>query len=160
MKRKKRFKGTFLTEEEFRVLNVLLKYGRVSDVARILGKAQPTISIVKKRIEEKLNMAVETVKLAISLGLISRSDLLDVISNIETQSEFRDLRSELLLERYFSVLNEIIKSTIKRTAPGLLELLNIYILYSQREKIPVARILPYNILNTGIHSHVEEALIE
>ena len=132
MKRKKRFKGTFLTEEEFRVLNVLLKYGRVSDVARILGKAQPTISIVKKRIEEKLNMAVETVKLAISLGLISRSDLLDVISNIETQSEFRDLRSELLLERYFSVLNEIIESIIKRTAPGLLELLNTY--YTHREK--------------------------
>jgi len=89
-------------------------------------------------------MAVETVKLAISLGLISRSDLLGVISNIEARSEFRDLRSELLLERCFSVLNEIIESTIKRTAPGLLELLNIY--YTHREKkLLVTRILPYNI---------------
>ena len=55
--RKKRFRGTFLTEEEFRVLSVLLSCGRVSDAARVLGRAQPTISIVKKRIEEKLNMA-------------------------------------------------------------------------------------------------------
>jgi len=158
LRRKKRFKGTFLTEEEFRVLNVLLKYGRVSDAARTLGKAQPTISIVKKRIEEKLKMSLETVKLAINLGLISRSELLDMISIIETHSEPEDFRREWLLNRYFILLNEIIESTIMRTTPGLLELLNIYFTYNET-RISTSRILLHDIPSTRIHSQVEKALI-
>jgi transcriptional regulator len=82
--RKKRYRGTFLTEEEVRILDLLLKYDNVSEVARMLGKAQPTVSIAKKRIEEKLNMSLETVKLALSKGLISKDELMKLISTVET----------------------------------------------------------------------------
>jgi len=156
--RKKRFRGTFLTEEEFRVLSVLLSCGRVSDAARVLGRAQPTISIVKKRIEEKLNMAIETVKLAISLGLISRSELYDLISSINVHSGIGDFKSEWLLERYLSLLSSIIESTIKKTTPGLLELLEVY--YTSRErKVELAKTLLPSILSNKTRSHIGEVLI-
>ncbi len=89
--KKKRFKNTLLTEEEFRVLIALVKYGRVSDVAKILGKAQPTISIVKKRIEEKIYAALETIKLALSMGLINKETILDII-NSTTPSDLVNLK--------------------------------------------------------------------
>lgn len=80
MKRKKRYGRTFLTEEEVRVLDVLLKYERVIDAAKELGKAQSTVSTVKKRIEEKISMAIETIKLALNKGLIDKKELLKLIN--------------------------------------------------------------------------------
>ena len=103
-------------------------------------------------------MSLETVKLAINLGLISRSELLDMISIIETHSEPEDFRREWLLNRYFILLNEIIESTIMRTTPGLLELLNIYFTYNET-RISTSRILLHDIPSTRIHSQVEKALI-
>jgi len=90
VRRRKRYGRTFLTEEEVRVLDVLLKYGRVTDAARELGKAQPTVSIVKKRIEEKIRMAIETVLLALSKGLIDREELLKLINTAVTYGEFEE----------------------------------------------------------------------
>jgi len=80
LKRKKRYGRTFLTEEEVRVLDVLLKYERVIDAAKELGKAQSTVSTVKKRIEEKISMAIETIKLALNKGLIDKKELLKLIN--------------------------------------------------------------------------------
>ena len=97
--RKKRFGRTFLTEEEVRVLDVLLKYGRVTDAARELGKAQSTVSIVKKRIEEKISMAVETVKLALSKGLIDREELLRLIHTAVTYERLGEDSEKRMRER-------------------------------------------------------------
>lgn len=102
--RKKRYGRTFLTEEEVRVLDVLLKYGKVTEAARELGKAQPTVSTVKKRIEEKLSMAIETVKLAVSKGLIDREELLRLINTAVTYEELKregvKKRSQLVSVRH------------------------------------------------------------
>ena len=87
--KKKKYGRTFLTEEEVKVLDVLLKYGKVTEAARELGKAQSTVSIVKKRIEEKLSMAIETVKLAVSKGLIDREELLRLIKTATTYEELK-----------------------------------------------------------------------
>ena len=90
--RKKKYRRTFLTEEEVRVLDVLLKYERVTEAAKELGKAQPTISTVKKRIEEKISMAIETVKLALSKGLIDREELLRLINTAVTYEELKRMK--------------------------------------------------------------------
>jgi len=88
--RKKRYGRTFLTEEEVKVLDVLLKYRKVTDAAKELGKAQPTVSTVKRRIEEKLSMAIETVKLALRKGLIDREELLRLIDTAVTYEELKE----------------------------------------------------------------------
>ena len=145
--RKKRFKGTFLTEEEYRVLAVLLKYGRVSDAARVLGKAQPTISIVKRRIEDKVEKALETVRLAVSLGLVDRETLLDLLSSASEQSRIVSRIVEhgekTLLGDYRSILGEVANTTIERTTPGLLELVEHYTV--KRETILRATRLEYTV---------------
>jgi len=89
--KKKRYGGTLLTEEEVKILDALLKRDKVSDVAKELGKSQPTVSIAKKRIEEKLRMAIETVKLALSKRLIDRDELLGLV---EATEAYRRLGSE------------------------------------------------------------------
>ena len=76
---KKRYMRTLLTEEEVKVLDMLEKYEKVTEAAMKLGKAQPTISIAKRRIEDKLDMAIQTVKLGVQRGLISEDDLLRII---------------------------------------------------------------------------------
>lgn len=90
--RKKRFGRTLLTEEEVRVLDALLRYGNVTEAAERLGKAQPTVSIVKRRVEEKIDMAIETLKLALEKEIISVDDLLKLISSAET---YKKIRKEL-----------------------------------------------------------------
>jgi hypothetical protein len=141
--RKKRFKGTFLTEEEYRVLAVLLKYGRVSDAARVLGKAQPTISIVKRRIEDKVEKALETVRLAVSLGLVDRETLLDLLGSASEQSRIVEYEERTLLGDYRSILGEVANTTIERTTPGLLELLEHYTV--KRETVLKATRLEYTV---------------
>ena len=122
--KKKRFRGTLLTEEEYRVLTALLKCGRVSDAARVLGKAQPTVSIVKKRIEEKIERALETVKLALSLGILDREAVLELLSSVEGLGAPAP-RGAGLLEEYLGVLGEVADTVINKRAPGLLELLEL-----------------------------------
>jgi len=158
--RKKRFKRTFLTEEEFRVLTVLLKYGRVSDVARILGRAQPTISIIKKRIEEKIDMALETIKLALSLGVISRDTLVDLINSVGVQSTPVDLRSEWLLDKYLSTISEVTGSTIKRSAPGLLELLELYTTREEKRVKVIKTQITEKPTTTLLTRHIKELPVE
>jgi len=137
--RKKRFMGTFLTEEEYRVLTALLKYDRLSDAARALGKAQPTVSIIKKRVEEKIRMALETVRLALILGVISKEDVLDVVNSVEARGELSSLRGEHLLERYLSIFTEATSPTIKRSVPGLLEILGAYYVRFEEERLRAAK---------------------
>lgn len=79
--RKRRYGGSFLTVEEIRVLEALLRCGSVSEAARVLGKSQPTVSLAKKRIEEKIRMAIETVRLALSKGLITKEEILKLIND-------------------------------------------------------------------------------
>jgi len=122
--RRKRFRGTLLTEEEYRVLSVLLKCGRVSDAARVLGKAQPTVSLVKRRIEEKIERALETVKLALSLGILEREAVLELLSSVEESGALAP-RGTGLLEEYSGVLGEVADTAINKRAPGLLELLEL-----------------------------------
>jgi hypothetical protein len=141
--RKKRFKGTFLTEEEYRVLAVLLKYGRVSDAARVLGKAQPTISIVKRRIEDKVEKALETVRLAVSLGLVDREALLGLLGSAREQSRIVEYEERALLGDYRSILGEVANTTIERTTPGLLELIEHYTV--RRETVLRATRLEYTV---------------
>jgi len=85
--RKKRFGRTLLTEEEVKVLDALLRYGNVSEAAKELGKAQPTVSIVKRRIEDKIDMAIETLKLALSKDYVSVDELLRLIASTEKYME-------------------------------------------------------------------------
>ena len=92
--RKKKYGRTFLTEEEVRVLDVLLKYGKVTEAAKELGKAQPTVSTVKRRIEEKLSMAIETVKLALRKGMIDREELLRLINTAVTYEELKEEKNK------------------------------------------------------------------
>ncbi|MEM1673751.1 MAG: hypothetical protein QXE14_03025 [Candidatus Bathyarchaeia archaeon] len=92
--RKKKFGRTLLTEEEVRVLDVLLRCRNVTEAAEKLGKAQPTVSIVKKRIEDKIDMAIETLKLALEKELISVDDILRLISSVETYREIKKKLAE------------------------------------------------------------------
>ncbi|MBS7640632.1 MAG: hypothetical protein QXJ19_03295 [Candidatus Bathyarchaeia archaeon] len=92
--RKKKFGRTLLTEEEVRVLDVLLRCRNVTEAAEKLGKAQPTVSIVKKRIEDKIDMAIETLKLALEKELISVDDMLRLISSVETYREIKKKLAE------------------------------------------------------------------
>ncbi|MEM0000074.1 MAG: hypothetical protein QXJ84_02505 [Desulfurococcaceae archaeon] len=88
--RKKRFGRTLLTEEEVKVLDVLLRYNNVTVAAKMLGKSQPTVSIVKKKIEEKIDMAIETLKLAIEKGLVKIDDIADLVSSIEMYRKIKE----------------------------------------------------------------------
>lgn len=96
--RKKRYRRTLLTEEEVRVLDALLRCKNVTEAAEELGKAQPTVSIVKRRIEDKIDMAIETLKLALDKDLISVDDILKMISSVETYREIKRKVSESRLE--------------------------------------------------------------
>lgn len=88
--RKKRFGRTLLTEEEVKVLDVLLRYNNVTVAAKMLGKSQPTVSIVKKKIEEKIDMAIETLKLAIEKGLVKIDDIADLVSSTEMYRKIKE----------------------------------------------------------------------
>ncbi|MEM1528989.1 MAG: hypothetical protein QXP03_06195 [Desulfurococcaceae archaeon] len=88
--RKKKFGRTLLTEEEVKVLDVLLRYNNVTVAAKMLGKSQPTVSIVKKKIEEKIDMAIETLKLAIEKGLVKIDDIADLVSSIEMYRKIKE----------------------------------------------------------------------
>ncbi|MEM1507173.1 MAG: LysR family transcriptional regulator [Candidatus Bathyarchaeia archaeon] len=92
--RKKRFGRTLLTEEEVKVLDALLRCGNVTEAAKELGKAQPTVSIVKKRIEDKIDMAIETLKLALSREYINLDELLRLVASAETYIEIKKRLSE------------------------------------------------------------------
>lgn len=92
--RKKRFGRTLLTEEEVKVLDALLRCGNVTEAAKELGKAQPTVSIVKKRIEDKIDMAIETLRLALSREYINLDELLRLVASAETYIEIRRRLSE------------------------------------------------------------------
>lgn len=83
MIKRKRYGRTLLTVEEVRVIDALLKYKNVTTAAKVLGKAQPTVSIVKKKIEDKIDTAIETLKFALEKGLISVDDILDTLSSTE-----------------------------------------------------------------------------
>lgn len=83
MIKRKRYGRTLLTVEEVRVIDALLKYKNVTTAAKVLGKAQPTVSIVKKKIEDKIDTAIETLKFALEKGLISVEDILDILSSTE-----------------------------------------------------------------------------
>jgi len=87
--RKKRFGRTFLTEEEVRVLDVLARCNNITEVAEELGKSQPTVSIAKRRIEDKIDMAIETLKLALDRELINVDDILKTISSVETYKKIK-----------------------------------------------------------------------
>lgn len=94
--KRRRFGRTLLTEEEVKVLDALLSCKNVTEAAERLGKAQPTVSIVKRRVEEKIDMAIETLKLALEKELISADELLKLVSSVETYREIkrRTSRSE------------------------------------------------------------------
>ncbi|MEM2433391.1 MAG: LysR family transcriptional regulator [Candidatus Bathyarchaeia archaeon] len=92
--RKKRFGRTLLTEEEVKVLDALLRCGNVTEAAKELGKAQPTVSIVKKRIEDKIDVAIETLKLALSREYINLDELLRLVASAETYIEIKKRLSE------------------------------------------------------------------
>jgi len=73
--RKKRFGQTLFTEEEAKVLEVFIRLKSISKVAKELGKSLPTVSIVKKRIDEKIAMAIETLRFVMELGYISFDEI-------------------------------------------------------------------------------------
>jgi len=87
--KKKRFGRTFLTEEEVRVLDALAKCKNITEAAEELGKSQPTVSIAKRRIEDKIDMAIETLKLALDKELINVDDILKIISSVETYKRIK-----------------------------------------------------------------------
>ncbi|MEM2321268.1 MAG: hypothetical protein QXS79_05245 [Candidatus Bathyarchaeia archaeon] len=92
--KKRRFGRTLLTEEEVKVLDALLSCKNVTEAAGKLGKAQPTVSIVKKRVEEKIDMAIETLKLALDKELVSADDLLRLITAAEAYKGIKKRASE------------------------------------------------------------------
>jgi len=129
--RKKRYGKTFLTEEEVRVLEALLKHGKVSDVAKVLGKAQPTVSIVKKRIEEKIGMALETVLLALRKGLIDKETFLELINTITNYRELEGKKArEVMTVEGESSRGEVevirkVREALRQHIAGLLNVLDV-----------------------------------
>ncbi len=130
--RKKRYNKTFLTEEEVRILDALLKHEKVTDAAKELGRAQSTVSTIKKRIEEKISMAIETVKLALNKGLIDREKLLELINTIETYSgpeeKEKKARKRVIVEKESEEENDVIKKVkeeLQQRATGLLNTLDL-----------------------------------
>lgn len=91
--KKKRFGRTFLTEEEVKVLDALLRYNNVTVAAKTLGKSQPTVSIVKRKIEEKIDMAIETLKFALEKGLIKVDDIANLVSSTEMYRKAKEKES-------------------------------------------------------------------